>query len=271
MNAISAAVEPHYSASDLRKNSLQMIRQLPNEISDKLARVRERLRSRLTTSNLNPLKDYVERDIFEVLIQFTIKGDARQYEALVSRVPATDTGASRVLTQPVKKAFARHGRYFENFVHVPCGKATEMPEWLSVPSTVRIKLADQGPHVLGKSRYFSLKTSRLHWTQGSRSRENSLSGTRVSYLLNNAVESTPEPTNDDFCVPVENAEVGRDLALFAIVQWLSPDHEAYNLFSMMTLRLGGDFEQLEPKEGFDLPIEIQDVYFGPLGFACGPA
>ncbi len=250
---------------EIGAESSQDARNAPNELNDKLARFRERLRSRLTCANLDPPKHYVERDGFEVIIQFEIVGSNEQYEALISRVPvhATDANSAPCL-EPGHKVFAGNGRYFENLLHVPSGNASENPEWLAIPSAVRIKRADKFTNVLGKSRYFSLETSRFLWSLTKRRGERSTPLTGKCDALHDVIENAPQSDHDGLGVGTEGAE--SSVSFFVSPDWISADHEIYLLMGRMRLFLGFHRERFEFEEGIDRLIEVRDVHFGPLGF-----
>lgn len=243
-------------------------RHAPDELDDKLTRLRERLRSRLTCANLDPPENYVERDGFEVLIQFNISGNREQYEALVSRVPAhlLDSN-SRYRLEPCYKAFAGNGCHFENLLHVPVDNTSENPEWLAIPSTVRIKRADQFANVFGKSRYFSPETGRFLWSLTKGCGEYSAPFTGQCDSLHDVVENAPKGGENTLGIDVEGLErSGADAPFVVSPRWVLLNDEIYLLISGMKVFLGPNYELIEFEKGVNGLIEVRDVYFGPLGF-----
>jgi hypothetical protein len=242
-----------------------------NEFADKISRVRESLRGCLTSSNLSPAKNYIERDGFEILIQFSIEGHREEYEALISRVPVVADMHTGDCVKPIEGRRIDDGRYFEDLVRVSSCESTESPKYLSVPSVVRIKRADISSDVRGKKRYFSQKTSRTAWAFSSVGGGKNRFG--ASDAFHDVVETLPQRNKYELRVPVETEiSVGVLFADFVSApQSIIPANEKiYSLFELTLLCIDLYGERLVAKEGFNPPIEVRDILFGPLGFPERP-
>jgi hypothetical protein len=137
-----------YACAEANVRSPQFIQ----KDADHTTRFKQCLSNRLWISDLRPNRNYVEREFFYIVVQFSPGKSLEQYEAIISRVPferqILDAGCAQ--ESPVC-----HGLYSENLVALAAGDSLDDADWTYAPTWLTIKRADKDVNRLGGLFHFS--------------------------------------------------------------------------------------------------------------------
>lgn len=207
----------------------------------------QHLGDRLWVDDLRPHRNYIEREFFYVVVQFTLGEGLEQYEAIISRKPFE--------RQPLNfgvgdKSLTGYGLYAENMVAVASGGSLDDPEWTCVPAWLTIKLADKNVDGLAGPFYFSPETRQfrrigLPWSPES-----------LNYILKSSHEIATNGSQ-----PFINLR--RDI--------LPLKHKLYDALAGLRVFLGFESDRFAFEYPGNIDIKFADYFLGPLDYGLGTA
>jgi hypothetical protein len=217
-------------------------RQIVQKYPKATASFSDKNRDQFWLADLRPGQNYVEREFFHVVLQFTLEESAEQYEAIISKTPLDVEPLS---LGTCNEASGHCGLYLEDMVFLAGGDSFDVRHWTSAPAWLAIKRSHEDICGLLGPQYFCPQTREfrrmgLPWSTDT-----------LRYALNRSDQiSTDDP---QFLV-----NIGRDI--------LPREHELYDAFTGLCIFLDYDIERIAFSNSMNTSLQIENHFFGPLDY-----